>query len=105
MTADPLDCSPSLTAKGFAYPPIPYNTFGSYINIAPSYESVFDHSLKPDCLLYQCMMSTQADCSIPLPAQTDVLIRTSPFGLDASEKNPYGFTLIFCYRCEIEPTG
>ena len=46
------------------------------------------------------------DCTTALPAQTDVTLTASPiFGLTGTETNAAGYSLTFCYRCGILPSG
>ena len=50
-------------------------------------------------------MQDPADCSVALPPPTDVTLEASPsYGVTASEVNPLGYAVDFCYRCEIKPT-
>ena len=40
-----------------------------------------------------------------MAAQTDVVLGGTPYGITATETNPVGFSLTFCYQCTITPTG
>ena len=44
-------------------------------------------------------------CGAALAAQTNVALGGSPFGVTATELNPVGYLLTFCYQCTITPTG
>ena len=103
----PIDCSAALTSTSFANPAnIPYNSAGSAVTIAADYTSIFTYSGSVDCPLIGCTLMLDTDCTTPLPPQTDVTITASPnFGLTATELNSLGYTVAFCYRCEITPTG
>ena len=46
---------------------------------------------------------TSGACTTPLPAQTDLVLGTSPFSISASELNPLGYTYTLCYSCDILP--
>ena len=46
ITADPLDCTTSLTDAGFPDPTIPYNSAGSStLSIAAGYTDIFTHTM------------------------------------------------------------
>ena len=51
-------------------------------------------------------MKDPYDCSIDISSQSDVTVNSlSPFNIDASVTNAVGYSLYFCYRCEIDQTG
>ena len=41
----------------------------------------------------------------PLLAQTDVILEANTFGISASETLLLGYSLTFCYECEIAPAS
>ena len=91
-----------MSDAGFANPTISYNSAGSAVTVAANYFSIFTHAQQTDCPLTQCSMNLDSDCATPLGAQTDVTLTASPdFGLSASETNPLGYSLVFCFRCGI----
>ena len=83
---------------------ISYNSSGSQKTIASSYEAVFTHSLKTDCVLSNCFLKKQG-CIDALAAQTNVQLGAPPtFAITATELNPFGYSLTFCLDCVIIPT-
>ena len=44
-------------------------------------------------------------CASDLPAQTNVVLGASPFEVTATETNTDGYSMSFCYECEITPIG
>ena len=90
----------------FVNPPaITYNSAGSAVTIVPSYESVFTHAQKSDCLINSCDLM-EPDFTTPLAFQTNVVFGPFPIYLiSASEIKPEGYSLSFCFRCIITPTG
>ena len=100
------DCSDSLTDAGFNSPaPIPYNSAGS-TNVAVSgFAAVFTHTKQTDCPLTTCRLKQQG-CSSDLPSQPNVILGSSaPFGITAKETVSLGYSLSFCYECEVTPIG
>ena len=90
---------------GFVNPTaFPYNSAGSLVTIATDYTAFFTHSQTTDCLLTSCTLM-DAGCAAALPAQTDVSLGASPFGVSETELKPVGYLLTFCLQCEITPTG
>ena len=43
----------------------------------------------------------QAGCGTALGAYPDIVLGATPYGITASETNPVGYTLTFCYQCTI----
>ena len=95
----PLDCSfqllPSFTNP---YPSgLKYNSFGSFVEIATSYESVFTDSKNTDCPMTECRI-LDPDCFSPLFAQTHVILEPiNNFKLIAKETFSPGYTVDLCY--------
>ena len=48
---------------------------------------------------------TGGDCGTALPAQSDVILGTNPYSIDASELNISGYSYSICYSCDINPSG
>ena len=83
-----------MTSTGFTDPaPIPFTSLGSDVTVASDYTAIFTHTNQANCPLAGCSLMTDTDCSVPLPAQTDVTLTASPnFGLTATELNHLGYT-------------
>ena len=106
IIANPLDCSNSLVVDPlftdiYSYP---YDSSGSFKTIALNYEQIFTHTLKNDCILTGCTLKKEG-CVEALGPQTNVMLGAQPdFKITATEKNPLGFSLTFCMKCQITPT-
>ena len=82
VVGNPLDCSPSMTSNGFNPAPVEYNSAGSEVTIAADYTAIFTHTQQNDCKLVTCSLMMFTDCTVPLGAQTEVILGASPnFGL------------------------
>ena len=44
-------------------------------------------------------------CEQDLEPHPDVNLEASTYGITASETNPLGYNLTFCFKCEVLPTG
>ena len=95
------DCSAAIYDAGFVNPnEISYNPAGSSISITASYLTIFTHVSKAACPLSGCLLK-ELGCAAPLPAQLDVVLEPNPYGITAVETNVAGYSLTFCFECQI----
>ena len=101
-----VDCSASLVDNGFLNPPaIPFNAFGSTLAITTGFTDLFTHDIQVShCPVTACTLK-EPGCATALSPQPDVTLGASPFGITASETNPLGYSVTFCFECEVIPTG
>ena len=79
IVQDPLDCSGVLVLS-FTNPfptGISYNSAGSVVDIATTYQNVFTHVANADCQMTGCR-ALASDCLSPLATQTHVVFGTTP---------------------------
>ena len=79
----------------FAAPPaITYNSAGSAVTIVPTYESVFTHTQKADCLVTSCeLRETACGAALALAVPTSVNLGAAPnYEITASEIIPAGYS-------------
>ena len=94
-----------LTDAGFANPsPLPYVNAGPGVTVANDYLAIFNDAGFYGCPVTTCIFK-EPGCVNPLPAQTDVILAANPFGITAVETNVAGYSLTFCYECEVTPLG
>ena len=71
---------------------------------AASYEGIFTHNQRPDCLIKSCAIYRQ-DCSTALahPVSAYISINAAPpYELSSSENVAAGYSKQICYSCIIE---
>ena len=107
MIGLPLDCTDSLTDKlAILSPtPIPYNSAGNTVTISNGYTDIFTQIKTVDCVLDSCSLR-EVGCAAPLASQSNVVLDATPFSITATETNPNGYTVSFCFQCLInKPDG
>ena len=98
-------CSDALQANSFPNPAaIAFNPSGSTVTLASSYTDIFIHVSQTDCPLNSCTLKVPG-CGSALTAQSNVVLGSAPFSISAIETNPNGYTVNFCFECEINPAG
>ena len=106
VTANPLDCSTSLTDASFANPPpIAYDSAGSTVPVTNDFSAIFSHSQTTDCPVTSCVLKTAPGCLSPF-SHADIQIGVSPlYGLTASETVLAGYSHTFCFECVVTPAA
>ena len=111
VTQNTLDCSIALTDAGFIDPaPIPYNSAGSYITIAPEYTSIFNHINSADCPILSCAShqyasSLGSDLCSSTPYSFSPYIEINPalpYEIIALETMFSGYSYTFCFICALQ---
>ena len=63
---------------GFTNPaPIPFNPSTNAVSITSGYQDIWTHTQTTQCTLNSCYLM-EIGCADPLPAQTNVLLGSSP---------------------------
>ena len=86
LIAKPLDCSSSLQLRSFEslITTFDYNAKGNEIEIIQSYDSIFTHTQKNECILTGCFIMKAGSCDTSLKNQSDITMSESPkYGLKA----------------------
>ena len=74
------------------------------MTVAVDFAAIFTNAQPGSCPVTTCSLK-EPGCGAPLAPQPDVVLGASPFGITASETNAAGYSVMFCYYCEVGVNG
>ena len=109
VVGNALSCgSPTMTiTPGFSLPgAFDYNAAGSFKQITNIWSDILTLNKPDDCPLTSCYLLESGCATGAYLVHPDVSISSAlPHDIKASETNPAGYSITFCFRCELRPWG